>query len=45
MFRISSTTLKPTTLRRELLDSRAGGFVSFEGRVRTRNAGRTVCRL
>jgi molybdopterin synthase catalytic subunit len=45
MFRISSTTLKPTTLRRKLLDPRAGGYVSFEGRVRNRNAGRKVRRL
>jgi molybdopterin synthase catalytic subunit len=45
MFRISSTSLNPDALRRELLDSRAGGFVSFEGRVRDRNAGREVCLL
>jgi molybdopterin synthase catalytic subunit len=45
MFRISATSLKPGALRRELLDSRAGGYVSFEGRVRNRNAGREVCQL
>ena len=45
MFRISATSLKPGALRRELLDSRAGGYVSFEGRVRNRNAGREVYRL
>lgn len=45
MFRIVSTALKPDALRRKLLDSRAGGFVSFEGRVRNRNAGRAVCLL
>ena len=45
MFRISATSLKPGALRRELLDSRAGGYVAFEGRVRNRNAGREVCQL
>jgi molybdopterin synthase catalytic subunit len=45
MFRISSTSLNPEALQRELLDSRAGGYVSFEGRVRNRNAGREVCLL
>lgn len=45
MFRLSSTKLKPTALRRKLIDARAGGYVSFEGRVRNRNAGRAVCLL
>jgi molybdopterin synthase catalytic subunit len=45
MFRISSTPLNPDALRRELLDPRAGGYVSFEGRVRNRNADRAVCSL
>ena len=45
MFRISSTSLNPGALRRELRDSRTGGYVSFEGRVRNRNAGREVCLL
>ena len=45
MFRILSTALNPDALQRELLDSRAGGYVSFEGRVRNRNAGREVCLL
>lgn len=45
MFRISSTSLNPDALRRELLDARAGGYVAFEGRVRNHNAGREVCLL
>lgn len=42
MFRISSAPINPEALRRELADSQAGGFVSFEGRVRSRNDGRQV---
>ena len=45
MFRISSARLDPGALRRELLDARAGGYVSFEGRVRSRNKRRKVCSL
>jgi molybdopterin synthase catalytic subunit len=42
MFRITSLPLDPDALRGELLDRRAGGYVSFEGRVRSRNEGREV---
>jgi molybdopterin synthase catalytic subunit len=42
MFRIAPTRLNPDALRRELPAGRAGGFVSFEGRVRDRNGGRAV---
>ena len=45
MFRISSARLDPGALRRELFDARAGGYVSFEGRVRSRNKSRKVCSL
>jgi molybdopterin synthase catalytic subunit len=42
MFRVSSKPINPGALRREMADFQAGGFVSFEGRVRSRNDGRTV---
>jgi molybdopterin synthase catalytic subunit len=42
MFRLSSSPINSEALRRELADFRAGGFVSFEGRVRSRNEGRQV---
>ena len=42
MFRITSNPLDPDALRRELLDTQAGGYVAFEGRVRSRNEGREV---
>ena len=42
MFRLSPAPLDPDALRRELLDPQAGGDVSFEGRVRSRNEGREV---
>lgn len=42
MFRISSAPIDPDALRRELAGIDAGGFVSFEGRVRSRNDGRQV---
>ena len=42
MFRLSPGPLDPDALRRELLDPQAGGYVSFEGRVRSRNEGRAV---
>ncbi len=45
MFRISSARVDPGALRRELLDARAGGYVSFEGRVRSRNKSRKVYSL
>lgn len=41
-FRISSRPIDPEVWRRQLADGRAGGFVSFEGRVRSRNEGRKV---
>ncbi len=41
-FRLVAAPLDPAQLRDELLDARAGGFVSFEGRVRGRNEGRAV---
>ncbi len=45
MFRISSTALDPDALRRELSAPDAGGFVTFEGRVRSRNQDREVSAL
>lgn len=42
MFRLSSTPLEPDDLRRELEAAGAGGFVTFEGRVRNQNEGREV---
>lgn len=42
MFRLTPLPLNPEALRNELLDGRAGGYVSFEGRVRSRNEGREV---
>ncbi|HTT55956.1 MAG TPA: molybdenum cofactor biosynthesis protein MoaE [Opitutaceae bacterium] len=42
MFRLSPDPLDPDALRRELLDPQAGGYVSFEGWVRSRNEGREV---
>jgi len=42
VFRLSPAPLDPDALRRELLDAQAGGYVSFEGRVRSRNEGREV---
>ena len=42
MFRISHAPIDPDALRRELAGFDAGGFVSFEGRVRSRNDGRRV---
>jgi molybdopterin synthase catalytic subunit len=41
-FRLVEAPLDSERLRHELLDTRAGGFVSFEGRVRSRNEGREV---
>ncbi len=41
-FRLAEVPLDPGRLRDELLDARAGAFVSFEGRVRGRNEGRAV---
>ncbi len=45
MFRITSAPLDPEVLRRELLDSRSGGYVTFEGRVRDRNDNQEVIGL
>jgi len=42
MFRVSSAALDPDALRRELSAAGAGGFVTFEGRVRSHNEGREV---
>ena len=42
MFRLTPLPLNAEALRNELLDGRAGGYVSFEGRVRRRNEGREV---
>src|SRR5512146_548158 len=42
MFRISPAPLDPDALRRELSAPGAGGFVTFEGRVRPRNQDRAV---
>jgi len=42
MFRISDRPIQPADLCRQLTDVRAGGFVSFEGRVRSRSGGRKV---
>jgi molybdopterin synthase catalytic subunit len=42
MFSLSQTPLDPDALRRMLPATDAGGFVSFEGRVRRRNHGRDV---
>ncbi len=42
MFRISPTPIDPDALRRELPAPGAGGFVTFEGRVRSRNEDREV---
>jgi molybdopterin synthase catalytic subunit len=44
-FRFSSSTIDPEVLRRRLRAAGAGGFVSFEGRVRDRNRQRKVRRL
>jgi molybdopterin synthase catalytic subunit len=45
MFRIASAPLEPDALRGELSATGAGGVVTFEGRVRSQNAGREVCSL
>ncbi len=44
-FRFSSRPINPEVLRRRLQAKGAGGFVSFEGRVRDRNRRRKVRRL
>ena len=41
-FAISTTAFDVAALRESLHDVRAGGFASFEGRVRDHNDGRTV---
>jgi len=45
MFKISSTPLDPDVLQRQLLDTRAGACVTFEGWVRNRNEGHPVLSL
>lgn len=44
-FRISSSTVDPEVLKKELFDPKAGGFVSFEGWVRNKNEGKDVTHL
>ncbi len=44
-FHVSTARLDPASLRAAMADARAGGFVSFEGRVRDLNEGRAVLRL
>jgi len=44
-FRCSESAIDTEAARRELLDSGAGGYVSFEGWVRDFNDGREVTRL
>lgn len=45
MFSISDTRFDVAALRESLHDPRAGGFASFEGRVRDHNDGRSVLGL
>jgi len=44
-FRFTSTPIDTQSARRELLDSGAGGYASFEGWVRDHNEGQEVARL
>ena len=44
-FRFTQTAIDTTRARCELLDSGAGGYVSFEGWVRDHNEGQDVTRL
>jgi len=44
-FRLTPTPIDSAHARRELIDSGAGGYVSFEGWVRDHNEGREVTRL
>jgi len=44
-FRFTDVAIDTAAARRELLDSGAGGYVSFEGWVRDFNEGREVTRL
>ena len=44
-FRFTQTAIDTVQARRELLDSGAGGYVSFEGWVRDQNEGQQVTRL
>ena len=44
-FRLTQAAIDTAQARRELLDSGAGGYVSFEGWVRDHNEGREVTRL
>lgn len=45
MIAITSETIDPDALRRELFDPAAGAYCSFEGWVRNLNEGQTVLRL
>ncbi len=42
---VTASALDIATLQAALDDARAGGYASFEGRVRDRNEGREVCAL
>jgi len=44
-FRFTNAAIDTEAARRELLDSAAGGYVSFEGWVRNFNEGKQVTRL
>lgn len=44
-FRLTETPIDTAAARREILDRRAGGYVSFEGWVRDHNDGQDVTRL
>lgn len=44
-FSFSSSAIDCAALQKELCDSRAGGFVSFEGWVRNHNEGHDVTKL
>ena len=43
--RVTAETITPETLRAELFDDAAGGYVGFEGWIRNHNDGEDVARL
>ena len=43
--RITAEKISPETLRDELMDAAAGGYVGFEGWIRNHNEGEDVARL
>lgn len=45
MFQITETSIRPSLLRKTLLNPSAGAFVAFEGWVRNVNDGQTVQKL